>query len=157
MFVTLTSGSCVGATITFTYGPHGKRSSVRWNSLSSVKERMNFIKYYNRKYVQSALKVADLAPSSFYWGTNSGESSMPHTAGEERKGKKRKEKACKSCQLRPWRMGGDFWGGQFMILCTRMKLQPLGNCHVEPVVGDFGTSPRGRDIGRTSLVQTNEP
>lgn len=49
MSATLTSGSCAGAFITFTYGPHIKRISVCWNSLPNVKEHMNFIEYYNRK------------------------------------------------------------------------------------------------------------
>ena len=44
-----------------------------------------------------------------------------------------------------------------MILCTEMKLQQLENCHVEPVVGDFDTSPQGPHIGRTSLVQIQQP
>jgi hypothetical protein len=38
----------------------------------------------------------------------------------------------------------------FLILCTGMKLQPLGNCHVDRLLVTL--TPH-----RESLVQTNEP
>jgi hypothetical protein len=40
----------------------------------------------------------------------------------------------------------------FLILRMGMKLQPLGNCHVEPVVGDFDTSPRKPSSNKRALT-----